>query len=187
MREKKCSNQVEVLQAELEVACHALAQARRAFAEAKAEGADTVKEASAMRLAGDQVKELEVALAHAKEKYEAAQGEEERLKQLVKVETEVQALVNLKSVAVKVDDHFAELESLVKNQLGPAFEAAFAAAGGGIHQNALTVSKLEFERFLLGAASSFIGKGVLLDRLMKYTKFSESVPNPESARTRKRT
>ena len=111
---------------------HALDQARHAFAEAKAEGVETTKEASAMRLAGDQVEELEVALEHAEDTLKAAQAEAKRLKQEVVNAQRYETRMHFKIVVgPKVEQFILDAERLVEEDLIPSSAAALAATPPG--------------------------------------------------------
>ena len=118
MREKKHSNQVEALTAELEVACHALAQARHAFGERRAEGEAAEKEADAMDLATKEVRRLEVAVAHAKDTLKAAQANTKRLKQEVVNAQRYETRMHFKTVVgPKVEQFILDAKRLVEEDI----------------------------------------------------------------------
>ena len=61
------------------------------------EGRSVTQDTAELKAAESEVRKAEIALTYDEEQYAAADAE--RLKQLVKLETEVEALANLRSVA----------------------------------------------------------------------------------------
>jgi hypothetical protein len=143
-----------------------------------------------LQQAQDQTKAFTAKLADLTAKHNAAKAEllnaKRNAERLILVETEAEAIDEHKALALESEGKLIDLETWAKKMT--ASEArVLAVSGGGTHTYFLAETKRQFEAFLLEAVSSFIGKGTRPDRLKKYAKFSDAVPDGEYARTRKRT
>ena len=110
--------------------------------------------------------------------------------QQVAIEAEVAAGVHLKSVSLKVDQLFIDLERLAVDELGPALNAArVILIESGIHDgglNFLAEAPLVFKQHLLLAVHSLIKEGFVPVNMRKYTRWSQCIPDEAFIRSRHR-
>lgn len=178
---------LETLQGELDAARQILAELAAQEAERIVEGEIPPTSGKEMQKAQDRVRQLEGALAVAQQKDVDAQSALERARLMAEIGEEERALGFLKyTIGPKVDRFFVELERLVDLELSPALNAARAAGGQGVHQSFLTDLTLGFEMHLLKAAKTLIPRGRAHIVMMGERKYSDLIPDPTSARTRKR-
>ena len=177
---------VDALTAALKAARLASVQAHQQLGECLHDELDVRAPTEALKQADDRVQALEAALAVAISKDETAHAELTQAIVQASIETEVAALFHLKRVvAPKVEDVLGQLER-VSTELATALNHAHVAGVGGQYQSFLIDAKLELQRFTNRALHVVTGMGAVPDRMMKYTRWSECLPEPDSARTRKR-
>ena len=82
------------------------------------------------------------------------------------------------------EDIIARTEQFA-GKLAAALNSAYLAGAGGPY-NPLVDVKLELPRFVLRALNATTGTGLIAERTMKYPRWSESIPDPDSARRRPR-
>lgn len=139
----------------------------------------------AMKQASDRVRVLESALAVAIQQDAAAQTELRHAKRHASIEAECAALADLKIIGLRGDQLFETVSRL-------ATDAAHAAdklrLSGGNEAYAYVVNEIrgQFTLFLGLAAHPLSGSGHVPDAFKKYRRFSDAIPDPEFARTRKR-
>lgn len=177
---------VDALTADLAAARRISVQAHQQLGECVNDEQDVRAPTEALKQADDRVQALEAALAVAISKDETAHAELTQAIVQASFETEVAALFHLKRVvAPKVEEALGQLER-VSTELAAALHRAGVAGAGGQHQSFLTDARLELQRFANLALDPVTGAGKVPSRMMKYTRWSECIPEPDSARTRKR-
>lgn len=186
MFQGKTKAQVQRLRAELDTAALAVKQAERTVGERRTDDLDITEATEELRQAGDRVRALQAALNFAIQKDEAALAALKDAERQAAIEKEVDALAYLKlTVAPKVDDALDQLER-VTAELAIALDQARAMGAGGKHQTFLTEARLELQRFTNLALDPVTGLGKMPSRMMKYTRWSDCIPHPNSARTKPR-
>lgn len=177
---------LEELTSQQATAAAACAEARRTVGARMEQGEDGTIAMAALTQAEGQLRACELALTIAREKDQHAQSELRNAKHQAVIEGEVVALANLKLVvAPKVEEALGQLER-VSTELAAALIQAHGAGVGGRPQSFLIDARLELQRFVNLALDSVTGTGGVPRRMMRYTRWSECLPEPDSARTRKR-
>jgi hypothetical protein len=129
------------------------------------------------------IQQLESATAVLRQRKQDAENAVTKTERAAKEDAKVAALARLKAVGVKVDQLLVALEHLVNEEIMPGIDEVRSAVG---NQNFIIVLQLEFERLLLYAVRRLVPKGNVAGRCLLYDKWSDAIPDPESARTRPR-
>ena len=178
---------VDALSGEVVVAQGAEEVATKVLGSIREDGRDTSAALKEWREANDRVREVQAALAGATRKDHAALAELATANRLVTVETEFAALAQLKLVvAPKLDQLCAELTRLLTDELFPALDAARVASGSDIRANFVTAAKLGVAEGLRNASCGLIPAQTVYSVLYKDKSVADYIPDPETARTRKR-
>jgi hypothetical protein len=186
LEQGRTHKRLEELTSQQATAAAACAEARRTVGERMEKGEDGTNAMAALTQAEEQLRACELALTIAREKDQRAQSELRNMKLQASIEAEVAALSRLKHiVAPQVDDVLAQLER-ISGELAAALNHACVTGAGGQHQSFLIDAKLELQRFTNRALHVVTGTGAVPDRMMRYARWSECIPEPDSARTRKR-
>ena len=181
---------VESLTAELNAARQALTQAEQAVGEQLVEGLDATASTDAMKQAADQVRILESALVVATQKDEAAHTALKEAQSQIAIQAEVNAVAQVKTVSLKVDQMLVDLERLIVDQLSPAMNMARGIlATSGIRDGELNfLPKLPsvFKQLLLLSTHTLTGEGFVPVNMRAYEKLSDVVPDESFIRSRER-
>jgi hypothetical protein len=181
---------VKSLTSTLEAARLALAQTEQTLGERLGDELDTTEATEAVKRADGRVRALEAAVTVAIQKDEAAQAALRHAERQEKIEKEVEAVAQLKTVILKWDQLVIDLNRLTVDEIGPALNAArLLLSMSGIRDgelNFLNKVPLEAKRHLLLAVHTLIGEGFVPANMNPYERLSQLIPDDEFVRSRAR-
>lgn len=132
------------------------------------------------------IQQLESATAVLRQRKDEAEAAVQRVELAAAVEKEAEASAYLKlTVAPKIDDVIDQL-SRVSTELETALDAARIAGVGLPPQSFLMEAKLQLGLFVALAIDPVTWTGKVPDRMRRYARWSDCIPGPETAGTRRR-
>lgn len=175
--------ELERFTADVDAGARTLMEAEQGLGECVVNGRDTSAVTQQVQQCEKTLREARAGLACAKDKDAEAQRALKDAERQVSIEAEAAALANLKAVGLKVDQMFADLEQLAKDA---AHASNAVRVSGGSYASAMTDARLQFEMFLRLAGHPMTQNGFVSGAFRKFEKWSDAIPDPEFARTRKR-
>ena len=180
----RTSKRIEDLDSQLATAVSACEQALSTYGARVESGEDATDALATLTQAEGHIRACEAALTVAKEKDQAAQTELLAAKRQAAIEREVEVLTNLKSMGPRGEDIINRVEQFAA-ELKAALNNAHLAGAGGSY-NPLASVPQELALFIGRVMHVVTGTGYVANGLMRYKKWSDSLPDPETARTRRR-
>ena len=176
---------VETLTAQQVALAEACEQAQRALGARLESGDDGIEAIADLTRHEAQLRGAGLALKVAEEKDRAAQTELLNAKRHASIEKEYAALAELKCTLGPEVDAYFDLGARLAAKVNRALAKAQAAGAGGAYNN-LANPRQEIPTFMGRAWHTVTGSGFTPDGFMRFKKWSDSLPPPETARTRPR-
>lgn len=180
----RTSKRIEDLDSQLATAVSACEQARYTYGARVESEEDSTDALATLTQAEGHIRACEAALTVAMEKDHAAQTELLLAERQASIEKEVVALTNLFAMGQEGEDIINRVEQFAV-KLKTALENAHSAGAGGKY-NTLASAPQVLALFIGRAMHVVTGTGFVPDRLMPHERWSDCLPDPETARTRRR-